>query len=44
MTLSPGATPSTGGPGPTRFLVFSASLRTGSFNTRLAQLAARVIE
>ncbi len=29
---------------PIRFLVFSASLRTGSFNTELAQLAARLIE
>jgi NAD(P)H-dependent FMN reductase len=30
-------------PDPVRFLVFSASLRAQSFNTRLAQLAARVI-
>jgi len=29
---------------PVRFLVFSASLRAGSLNTRLATLAARVIE
>jgi NAD(P)H-dependent FMN reductase len=29
---------------PVRFLVFSASLRSGSFNTRLAQLARGVIE
>lgn len=29
---------------PLRFLVFSASLRTDSFNTRLAKLAAQVIE
>jgi NAD(P)H-dependent FMN reductase len=29
---------------PVRFLVFSASLRTGSFNTRLARLAARRVE
>ena len=29
---------------PVRFLVFSASLRAGSFNTRLADLARRVIE
>ena len=29
---------------PTRFLVFSASLRVESLNTRLARLAARVIE
>ena len=29
---------------PLRFLVFSASLRTDSFNTRLAKLAAMVIE
>jgi NAD(P)H-dependent FMN reductase len=29
---------------PTRFLVFSASLRADSLNTRLARLAARVIE
>jgi len=29
--------------GPTRFLVFSASLRKDSFNTRLAKLAANVI-
>src|SRR5579871_1144879 len=29
---------------PTRFLVFSASLRAESLNTRLVQLAARVIE
>lgn len=29
---------------PVRFLVFSASLRAGSLNTRLAALAARVIE
>jgi hypothetical protein len=29
---------------PVRFLVFSASLREGSLNTRLARLAARVIE
>ncbi|HAH24645.1 MAG TPA: NADPH-dependent FMN reductase [Prolixibacteraceae bacterium] len=29
---------------PLRFLVFSASLRKDSFNTRLAQLAAQVIE
>ena len=28
----------------TRFLVFSASLRAESFNTRLARLAARAIE
>ena len=28
---------------PVRYLVFSASLRAGSLNTRLAQLAARVI-
>ncbi len=31
-------------PGATRFLVVSASLRAGSFNTRLARLAARAIE
>jgi chromate reductase, NAD(P)H dehydrogenase (quinone) len=31
-------------PEPVRFLVFSASLRSHSLNTRLAQLAARVIE
>ncbi len=29
---------------PIRFLVFSASLRNDSLNTRLAKLAARVIE
>ena len=29
---------------PSRFLVFSASLRADSFNTRLAKLAAQVIE
>jgi NAD(P)H-dependent FMN reductase len=29
---------------PVRFLVFSASLRTGSFNTRLAQLARGAVE
>ncbi len=29
---------------PTRFLVFSASLRNDSFNTRLAKLATQVIE
>jgi hypothetical protein len=29
---------------PVRVLVFSASLRTGSLNTRLAELAARTIE
>jgi NAD(P)H-dependent FMN reductase len=29
---------------PVRFLVFSASLRRGSFNTRLAELAAAAIE
>ena len=29
---------------PLRFLVFSASMRTGSLNTRLAHLAAQVIE
>jgi chromate reductase, NAD(P)H dehydrogenase (quinone) len=29
---------------PVRFLVFSASLRTGSLNTRLAQLAAKCLE
>jgi len=31
-------------PEPTRFLVFSASLRDGSLNTRLAKLAATLIE
>lgn len=31
-------------PEPTRFLVFSASLRAESLNTRLARLAARAIE
>jgi NAD(P)H-dependent FMN reductase len=31
-------------PEPVRFLLFSASLRTGSLNTRLAQLARGVIE
>jgi len=30
--------------GEVRFLIFSASLRTGSLNTHLAQLAARTIE
>jgi NAD(P)H-dependent FMN reductase len=30
--------------GPVRFLVFSASLRSGSLNARLAHLAAQVIE
>ncbi|EJF09330.1 hypothetical protein O71_15500 [Pontibacter sp. BAB1700] len=30
--------------GHTRFLVFSASLRKGSLNTKLAKLAAKVIE
>ncbi len=30
-------------PEPSRFLVFSASLRAGSYNTRLAQLAANTI-
>ena len=34
----------TGPPVSTRFLIFSASLRTDSLNTRLARLAARVIE
>ena len=29
---------------PVRFLVFSASLRTGSLNSQLASLAAKVIE
>ncbi len=29
---------------PVRYLVFSASLRTGSFNTMLAKLAASAIE
>ena len=29
---------------PVRFLVFSASLRRGSFNTRLAELAAATVE
>jgi chromate reductase, NAD(P)H dehydrogenase (quinone) len=33
-----------GRPGPTRLLVLSASMRAGSLNTRLAQLAARAIE
>ena len=33
-----------GQPGPTRFLVLSASMRTDSYNTRLARLAARAIE
>jgi chromate reductase, NAD(P)H dehydrogenase (quinone) len=33
-----------GRPGPTRFLVFSASMRADSLNTRLARLAARAIE
>jgi chromate reductase len=31
-------------PGPIRFLLFSASLRTGSLNTRLIELAAQIIE
>ncbi len=30
--------------GPVRFLIFSASLRAASLNTRLARLAARVVE
>ncbi|HKI86947.1 MAG TPA: NAD(P)H-dependent oxidoreductase [Thermoanaerobaculia bacterium] len=30
--------------GPTKFLIFSASLRQGSLNTKLARLAARTIE
>jgi NAD(P)H-dependent FMN reductase len=39
-------TPETGAPArePVRFLVFSASMRTGSLNTRLAELTAAAIE
>lgn len=44
MTLPLQETPVPGGPGTTCFLVFSASLRGESLNTRLARLAARVIE
>jgi chromate reductase len=40
----PAATSANGGHGPCTFLVFSASLRTESLNTRLALLAARAIE
>ena len=40
----PAATSGNGGHGPCTFLVFSASLRTESLNTRLAHLAARAIE
>jgi NAD(P)H-dependent FMN reductase len=40
----PAATSANGGHGPCAFLVFSASLRTESLNTRLAHLAARAIE
>ncbi len=35
--------PAPNGREPLRFLVFSASLRHGSLNTRLAELAARAI-
>jgi chromate reductase len=43
-TPFPAEMPPHGRPGPTRFLVFSASLRAESLNARLADLAARVIE
>ncbi|HEX2986577.1 MAG TPA: NAD(P)H-dependent oxidoreductase [Chloroflexota bacterium] len=44
MSISTDSAGPTCPPEPTRFLVFSASLRTGSYNTRLAQLAVRTIE
>jgi NAD(P)H-dependent FMN reductase len=40
----PESAPPTAGRGPLRILVFSASLRAESLNTRLAQLARQVIE
>lgn len=44
MSTSSKDAPKTCPPEPTRFLVFSASLRSGSLNTRLARLAAATIE
>jgi NAD(P)H-dependent FMN reductase len=44
MTAPPEDHRPDGRPGPGRFLVFSASLRAESLNTRLARLAARAIE
>jgi chromate reductase, NAD(P)H dehydrogenase (quinone) len=44
MTALPDDRSPDGRPGPARFLVFSASMRAESFNTRLARLAARAVE
>ena len=44
MTVSQDDARHTGPPVPTRFLLFSASLRAESLNTRLARLATRTIE
>ncbi|MHB1001175.1 MAG: NADPH-dependent FMN reductase [Armatimonadota bacterium] len=44
MTDQPDAARPTCPPKPSHFLVISASLRDGSYNTHLAQLAARIIE